>query len=147
MMLEDAIAVAKEWKRELVVRKFFCDPTQPEFVRILRKQRLWAVMAPKEVSLAINLVKRRLSNFEKKQPCSLSFNLLPGHEPRGPRPVPGDFVCPNLLTEFGLFRGQAARPNQPFRDKPLEADHYALSALHFLLLGLATEVTPRVRWL
>jgi hypothetical protein len=26
-------------------------------------------------------------------------------------------------------------------------DNYGIGALHFLILGLANEVTPRVRWL
>jgi len=38
-------------------------------------------------------------------------------------------------------------PRKPYRDVPLNMDNFGISALHFLILGLATEVTPRVRWI
>ena len=45
------------------------------------------------------------------------------------------------------YRMPERDPRRPFRDKPLDMDNYGIGALHFLILGLATEVTPRVRWL
>ena len=146
MMLEEAVILAKEWHHEMNVRKFFCDPTQPAFIKIMRRQRLWAVpVDAKEVNLAINLTKKRMANSYQKLPGGLSFDLVSGDRPR--QPVVGDFVCPNLMAEFPRFRGREVRANHPVVDKPLEVDNYALSALHFILLGLASEVIPRVRWL
>ena len=43
------------------------------------------------------------------------------------------------------YRMPERDPRRPFRDKPLDMDNYGISALHFLILGLASEVTPRVR--
>jgi hypothetical protein len=148
MMLEDAVAIAQEWHQELTVRKFYCDHKQPAFIKVMRRQRLWAVpVEVMDINFAINLVKKRLSNFEARRPGSLSFDLASTSRPGRAKPGPEDFICPNLMREFGRFRGRESKPNQPFRDVPLELDHYALSALHFLVLGLATEVMPRVRWL
>jgi hypothetical protein len=143
MLLETAVGIAKEWQRELGVRKFYCDPTQPAFIKIMRKQRLCAVpVEAKEVSLAINLVKKRLANFKLGAPVSLYFDTIPGR-----RDGAGAFACPNLMAEFGRFRGREQKLNRPVKDAPLEMDNFALSALHYILLGIATEVTPRVRWI
>ena len=143
MMLEEAVILAKQWHQEMNVRKFFCDPTQPEFIKIMRRQRLWAVpVEAREVNLAINLTKKRMANSYQGLPGGITFDLV-----SGVGKVAGDFVCPNLMAEFLRYRGRDTKANRPVVDKPLEVDNYALSALHYIVLGLATEVVPRVRWL
>lgn len=146
MMLEEAVVLAKQWHQEMNVRKFFCDPTQPEFIKIMRRQRLWAVpVEAREVNLAINLTKKRMANTYQGLPGGIAFDRVSDTGPQ--KPMAGDFVCPNLMAEFLRYRGRDTKANHPVVDKPLEVDNYALSALHFILLGLAHEVTPRVRWL
>ena len=44
------------WAVELYIRKFFCDPREPEFIKRMRRQRLYAVAAPEELGLARNLL-------------------------------------------------------------------------------------------
>ena len=37
------------------------------------------------------------------------------------------------------YRMPERDPRRPFRDRPLDMDNYGIGALHFLILGLATE--------
>ena len=65
--------------------------------------------------------------------------------------IPGGITifreCPKTIPEFMKYQMPERDTRRPFRDKPLDMDNYGIGALHFLILGLASEVTPRVRWL
>jgi len=128
---DDLLPIARAWAQELMIKKFYCDPKEPEFIKRLRKQRLWAVAAPEELGLARNLLGKRLSNHAQGLPGAITFSP----------------DCPKTVQEFSKYRMPERDPRRPFRDKPLDMDNYGISALHFLILGLATEVTPWVRWL
>jgi len=128
---DDLLPVAKSWAAELKVRKFFCDPKEPEFIKRMRRQRLYAVAAPEELALARNLLGKRLGNHAKGLPGSIAFSR----------------DCPMTVQEFSRYRMPERDRRKPFRDKPLDMDNYGIGALHFLVLGLASEVTPRVRWI
>jgi hypothetical protein len=123
--LEDFIAIAQAWREELTIRKFFCDPGQPEFIEHMRKARLPAVAAPKGQDLARNMIKQRLAHTREGKPGGLTISR----------------ACPQTIAEFGRYHLQERR------DKPAEGDTPGLRALHFLMLGLSLEATPRVRWL
>jgi hypothetical protein len=131
LLFDDLLPIAKTWAQELNIRKFFCDPKEPEFIKRMRRQRLWAVPAPEELALARNLLGKRLGNHAKGLPGSLTFSR----------------DCPKTVQEFFKYRMPERDHRRPFRDKPLDMDNYGIGALHFLVLGLATEVTPRVRWI
>ena len=52
------------------------------------------------------------------------------------------------LSEFqSIKKVECARGRPSCPAKHASLDNYGIGALHFLILGLATEVTPRVRWL
>ncbi len=128
---DDLLPIAKAWAQELNIRKFYCDPKEPEFIKRMRRQRLWAVAAPEELGLARNLLGKRLGNYKQGIPGGITISR----------------ECPKTIPEFMKYRMPERDPRRPFRDKPLDMDNYGIGALHFLILGLATEVTPRVRWL
>jgi hypothetical protein len=91
----------------------------------MRRARLPAVAAPKEQDLARNLIKQRLANTANGKPGGLTVSR----------------DCPNLIMEFWRYHLPEGRT------KPADADTHGLKALHFLILGLSLEATPRVRWL
>jgi len=128
---DDLLPIARAWAQELKIKKFYCDPKEPEFIKRLRKQRLWAVAAPEELGLARNLLGKRLGNHAQELSGAITFSP----------------DCPKTVQELSKYRMPERDPRRPFRDKPLDMDNYGIGALHFLILGLATEVTPRVRWL
>ena len=128
---DDLLPVARAWATELKVRKFFVDPKEPKFIKLMRRQRLYAVPAPEELALARNIIGKRLGNYAKGLPGSLTFSR----------------DCPKTVQEFFKYRMPERDPRKPFRDKPLDMDNFGIGALHFLVLGLASEVTPRVRWI
>jgi hypothetical protein len=123
--LEDFLAVAREWREKLEIRKFFCDPAEPEFITKMRRARLPAAAAPKEQDLARNLIKQRLANTKAGKPGGLTISR----------------ECPNTIVEFGRYHMPEGRT------KPADANTHGIKALHFLILGLSLEARPRVRWL
>ena len=147
---DDLLPIAKAWAQELNIRKFYCDPKEPEFIKLMRRQRLWAVAAPEELGLARNLLGKRVV-IQGKSLKELIDRL--GRNPNEVErmDVPGGISisreCPKTIPEFMKYRMPERDPRRSFRDKPLDMDNYGIGALHFLILGLATEVTVRVRWL
>ncbi len=125
LYLETFLAIAREWREELKIRKFFCDPGEPEFITRMRRARLPATAAPKEQDLARNLIKQRLANTREGKPGGLTISR----------------ECLNTIAEFGRYHLPEGRT------RPADADTHGLKALHFLVLGLSLEATPRVRWL
>ena len=147
---DDLLPIAKAWAQELNIRKFYCDLKEPEFIKRLRRQRLWAVAAPEELGLARNLLGKRTAkswsieeDLRKEQDPIQREKLMKGIQ--GGISFSRD--CPKTPQEFFEYRMPERNPRRPFRDKPLDMDNFGIGALHFLILGLATEVTPRVRWL
>jgi hypothetical protein len=125
LYLNEFLAVAREWREELKIRRFFCDPGEPEFIVRMRKARLPAMAAPREQDLARNLIKQRLANTREGRPGGLTIAR----------------ECKNTIPEFLKY-------HQPEgKTRPLEADTHGIKALHFLVLGLSLEATPRVRWI
>ena len=122
----DHIKIFRElYREELQVRKFFCDPAEPEFIARMRKNRLPAAAAPKEQDLARNLIKQRLANTREGRPGGLTIAK----------------ECRETIPEFQKYHMPEGKT------KPLDADTHGIKALHFLVLGLSLEATPRVRWL
>ena len=130
-LLDDILDTAKEWSDELKIRKFFCDPKEPEFIKQLRQKRTRAHEVPDEVTMAIQLIRKRLDNQSRGLPGGITVSR----------------DCPFTIGEFSKFRRPDRDPRKPYRDRPLDVDNYAVGALHFLVLGLAFEPKPRVRWL
>ena len=150
LLFDDLLPIAKAWAVELHIRKFFCDLREPEFIKRMRHQRLHAVAAPEELGLARNLLGKRVRiQGESLKALIVRLGRNPIEVER--MDVPGGISisreCPKTIPEFMKYRMPDRDPRRPFRDKPLDMDNYGISALHFLVLGLATEVMPRVRWL
>ena len=74
LYLDEFLAVAREWREELKIKRFFCDPGEPEFIVRMRKARLPAVAAPREQDLARNLIKQRLANTREGRPGGLTIS-------------------------------------------------------------------------
>lgn len=125
LYLEDFLTIAREWQEELKIRKFFCDPDRPEFIERMRKARLPAVAAPREQDLARNLIKQRLARVKEGKPGGLTIAK----------------TCPQIVKEFAFYHLPEGRT------RPSETDTPGIRALHFLVLGLSLEATPKVRWL
>ena len=147
---DDLLPIAKAWAAEFNVRKIFADPKEPEFIKRMRRQRLWAVAASEELALARNLIGKRV-----RQSMTIAAVLKGEHDPVKKelllKAVQGGISfsqeCSKTVQEFFRYRMPDKDPRKPFRDKPLEMDNFGIGALHFLVLGLAMEVQPRVRWL
>jgi len=129
--VETIITIAKDWMKELAVRKFFCDPTQAETIAMIRRRRIWAVAVEGEIGLAVGLVRRRIANQK--------------NGPQGGLTVSRE--CPRIIPEFQAYHAPPLDPRKPYRDKPVDVYNHALGALHCIVLGLIHDSIPRMRWL
>ena len=68
LLFDDLLPIAKAWAVELHIRKFFCDPREPEFIKRMRRQRLHAVAAPEELGLARNLLGEAVGELQARHP-------------------------------------------------------------------------------
>jgi hypothetical protein len=125
LYLEEFLIIAKQWRQEFQIRKFFCDPGEPEFIARMRRAGLPAIPAPKEADLARNLIKQRLARTRECKPGGLTISR----------------ECVNTIPEFMKYHLPEGKT------KPADADTHGIRALHFLIAGLAMEATPRIRWL
>ena len=131
VILDDLIVVARDLQEHYGIRCFFCDPSEPKFIERFRKESLAAKAMEDQEGAAINLINARFKNQKAGEPGGLVVSRK----------------CEKTIAEFGLFRMPERDPRRPFRDKPLDLDNYAMGALKYLVLGIAYEGTPRVRWL
>jgi len=125
LYLDEFLAAAQGWRGEFKIRKFFCDPAEPEFIVRMRKARLPATAAPKEQDLARNLIKQRLANTREGNPGGLTIAK----------------ECVNTIPEFMRYHMPEGRT------RPVDVDTHGIKALHYLILGMSLEARARVRWL
>jgi len=125
LYLDEFLAVAREWREEFKIRKFFCYPGEPEFIVRMRKHQLPATAAPKEQDLARNLIKQRLANTREGNPGGLTIAK----------------ECVNTIPEFMRYHMPEGRT------RPVDVDTHGIKALHYLILGMSLEARARVRWL
>jgi len=129
--VEQVIAIAQKWTKDLAVRKFFCSPENAETIAMIRRRRIWAVAVEGELSLAVGLVRRRLANYRAGLPGGLSVSSN----------------CPQIMPEFKAYHAPPMDPRKPYRDKPVDVYNHALGALHCIVLGLIHDSVPQMRWL
>ena len=141
LTMEGLLEKAKGWANDLGVRKFFIDPKEEDLIAWLRRRRVFAVASSDNEKMAISLIRKRQESQNQCTATTKEERLL----------HPGGMTvakeCPEIAKEFQKFHIQGQTKGGIFRDRPVDADNYALTALHYLVLGVANERTPSTRWI
>lgn len=121
--IDDWVTVAKQIRSQYTVSAWYCDPSEPDYIKKLRDAGLNAVQANNTVTTGIQVVKARLIRQADGKPRLL---LRP------------DAV--NIAAEFEQYVW--AENRYGVRDEPLKSNDHALDALRYALMGLDYGMKP-----
>lgn len=117
--IEEWAAVAKELRDTYNIKQFFCDPSEPDYIKAFIEKGCKAEAANNEVNSGIQRVKNRLVVRADGKP-RLIFS-------------PG-FVW--TFSEFDQYQWKPTPKGEGFRDEPLKANDHALDALRYAVMGV-----------
>lgn len=118
--VEDWVAVAKQLNETYHIRQFWCDPSEPDYIKMFNDANLSAVGANNTVTTGIQAVKSRLTIRGDGQPRLL---LTPE----------------SVWTATQFEQYQWAKNQHGIKDAPLKANDHALDALRYLVMGVDSE--------
>jgi len=121
--VEEWVNVAKQARQAWGIRSFYCDPSEPDYIRQFRDAGLPAEQADNSVNAGIQAVKNRLV-------------LQADGAPR--LTVTADAVW--TIAEFESY--QWAENRYGMRDQPVKANDHALDALRYGVMGLDAGRKP-----
>lgn len=104
--IEDWVSIGKELRDTYRIERFYCDPSEPEYIRAFNEAGLRAVAADNRVQPGIQAVRQKLV---------VRDNGRPGLTITG--------AAPNLIREFGQYQWEAGR--EGMRDQPRKAADHA----------------------
>jgi PBSX family phage terminase large subunit len=115
--IDDWARVAAQLKNTWGIRTFFCDPSEPDYIKKLRGAGCNAVQANNTVTTGIQVVKARLV---KRGDNKARFVLKPS--------------CVNAIAEFEQY--QWAENKLGIKDEPVKANDHIMDAIRYDLMGI-----------
>lgn len=122
--IDEWVSVAKHLRDTWSIKTFYCDPSEPDYIKKFREAGLNAVAANNAVNTGIQAVKARLIRQQDKRP-RLTINAECGH----------------LIDEFEMY--QWSENKAGLQDHPVKAHDHAMDALRYLTMGLGKPTTPK----
>ena len=114
--IEEWVTAAQQARQTWNIRTFFCDPSEPDYIKAFRAAGLNAVQANNTVNTGLQIVKNRLVVQGDGKPRLF---------------VRRDAV--NTIAEFESY--QWAENRYGMRDEPVKANDHALDALRYDCMG------------
>lgn len=116
--IEEWADVAKDLRDTYSIDRFFCDPSEPDYIKALVQKGCKAEAANNEVNAGIQRVKNRLVVRSDKKP-----RLIFSHS------------FPWTFSEFDQYQWQGTKDGG-FADKPMKANDHTLDALRYVVMGV-----------
>jgi phage terminase large subunit len=120
LRVEEWAGIAADLRGAYGVERFYCDPSEPDYIKTFREAGLKADGADNAVMAGIQTVKNALV--------------------RRPDGKPSLMVAPsavNLLAEVASYQWQEGR--EGLRDAPVKAHDHAMDALRYAMMGLRVK--------
>jgi len=118
--IEEWALVAKELRDMYGIGQFFCDPSEPDYIKAFQAQGCKAVAANNEVNSGIQRVKNRLVTRPDGKPRLI---LSPG------------FVW--AASEFEQYQWKPAK-GDGYRDEPMKANDHVMDSIRYAVMGVET---------
>lgn len=118
--VEEWAEVAAQMRDLWGISGFFCDPSEPDYIKIFRERGLKAEAADNAVLPGIQTVKNALAVRPDGRP---GLTISPD--------------CMNLLGEFEQY--QWAENRHGIKDEPVKASDHALDALRYAMMAAAAK--------
>lgn len=115
--IDEWAAVAKQLRDTWGIQTFYCDPSEPDYIRKFVEAGCRAVQANNTVTTGIQAVKARLVKQGDNRP-RLTLHTS----------------CANTISEFEMY--QWSENKHGMQDAPVKAHDHALDALRYLCMGL-----------
>ncbi|MCZ7539728.1 MAG: phage terminase large subunit [Anaerolineae bacterium] len=121
--VEEWVGVAKQARDTWNIRTFYCDPSEPDYIRQFREAGLHAEQANNAVNTGLQAVKNRL--------------VVQG-DGRPRLTVSAD--CVYTIAEFESY--QWAENRQGMKDQPVKANDHCMDALRYAVMGVDAGRKP-----
>lgn len=116
--IEEWVATARQLRDIYRIERFYCDPSEPDYIAAFREAGLKAEAADNSVNPGIQEVRKRLVVRADGRP----------HLTIDPR-------CVQTIAEFEQY--QWAPNREGLTDKPLKTNDHAMDSLRYLIMGLS----------
>ena len=123
--IEEWASTALELRNTYGIKAFYCDPSEPNYIKALVEKGCKAEAANNEVNTGIQKVKARLVKRLDNKP-RLIFN--------------NSFVY--TFSEFDQYQWRPTSGNEGFKDEPVKANDHALDSIRYAVMGIDH---PKVR--
>lgn len=120
--IEEWANMALELRNTYGIRRFFCDPSEPDFIKAFVEKGCRAEAANNEVNAGIQKVKNRLVRRPDGKP---RITFAPGYA--------------WTFSEFDQYQWKPAAKSDSFRDEPMKANDHALDALRYAVMGVDAD--------
>jgi PBSX family phage terminase large subunit len=121
--IEEWVTVAQQARKTWQIKTFYCDPSEPDYIKAFRDGGLNAVGANNTVNTGLQMVKNRLVLQGDGRPrLFLRRDVM------------------NLMAEFETY--QWAENRYGIRDEPVKANDHALDALRYGVMGVDMSAKP-----
>jgi phage terminase large subunit len=121
-LIEDWVRVAVQLRDAYKIHTFFCDPSEPDYIRLFQAAGLKAQPANHTVNTGIQLVRARLVRRVGSNPA-LTFNPN----------------CVHILSEFEQYCWMDNSTG--LKEQPIKANDHGLDALRYAVIGIDHQDT------
>jgi PBSX family phage terminase large subunit len=121
--VEEWVEVARQVRQTWSVRTFYCDPSEPDYIRQFREAGLPAEQANNAVNAGLQAVKNRL--------------VVQGD---GRSRLVVSQSCAHTIAEFESY--QWAEGKQGLRDQPVKANDHCMDSLRYAVMGVDAGRRP-----
>lgn len=116
--IDEWVDVSKDLQRAFKVGAWYCDPSEPDFIKDFREAGLKAQPADNRVLPGMKNVRQKLAIRDDGRPQLLVTS-----------------AAPNLIKEFGQYQWAANRDG--LKDEPRKANDHTMDALRYAIMGAA----------
>lgn len=118
--VEEWTDVAAQMRDQWGIEAFYCDPSEPEYIRAFKERGLKAEGADNRVLPGIQMVKNALAT---RADGTAGMVINP--------------ACVHVLSEFEQY--QWAENRHGIKDEPVKANDHAMDALRYAVMGVGRE--------
>jgi PBSX family phage terminase large subunit len=127
---EGLIPVLKKYLKKYGIEKVYCDPSEPQYIELMRRHGLPTVAAENDLMPGIAEMSARLEVQKDGRP-----RLYIGKN------------CVNTLTEIQQYRYPEGSEGKPVQEKPLKIFDHAMDSLRYVLFSKRVQVKGELAFL
>lgn len=125
IMTEGLMQVLRDFKRKYNISKFYCDPSEPQFIQKFRNEGFYIIEAKNDVIPGITEVNAHLHVQQDGRP-----RLYVAQS------------CVNTIMEFENYRYPDGKEQKPTQENPLKIHDHLMDSVRYVLFTEKANVRP-----